>query len=299
MAEQEKEYMDRATEEAQRATAEYEKRYNPPAAAVDAYKRAMTRQLRENYGQQRESERSYSDLYQQARRQATRMGGMSDVSGFSGGMKRGRDARISAAEIRALSGIAGQRESALRALREQRQAISSNALLEAQQAEQYDRAVRAQRAADYQSVLDTIGKVKTYADIPAEKKGLLKTQYGISDQASLERFLNMTPEEFAARAPGGQTGVSAVAQLYFPILAARFGTEVATGFIDLIQGQKMGTTFDELGLFQDLTGESISNQLANVFPAGEVDEEFLEEDRRRREEEQTLNPTTTSAIYGD
>ena len=62
MAEQEKEYKDRATEESERATAEYEKRYNPSAAAVDAYKRAMTTQLRENYGQQRETERSYSDF---------------------------------------------------------------------------------------------------------------------------------------------------------------------------------------------------------------------------------------------
>jgi hypothetical protein len=282
MAEQEKEYMDRATEEAQRATAEYEKRYNPPAAAVDAYKRAMTRQLRENYGQQRESERSYSDLYQQARRQATRMGGMSDVSGFSGGMRRGRDARISAAEIRALSGIAGQRESALRALGEQRQAISSNALLEAQQAEQYDRAVRAQRAADYQSVLETIGKVKTYADIPADKKGLLKTQYGISDQASLERFLNMSPEEFAARAPGGQSGISPIAQLLPPVLLARLATEGYAGLADLLQGQRMGTTFEDLGLFQDMSPGAVRESFENVYG---VNTNASMEERRRGAEE--------------
>ena len=265
MAEQEKEYKDRATEEAQRATQEYEKRYNPSAAAVDAYKRAMTTQLRDSYGQQRETERSYSDLYQQARRQATRQGAMSDISGFGGGRARGREARMSAAEIQALSGIAGQRESALRQLAEQRQAIASNALIEAQQADQYQRAVRAQNIEDMNQVTQLVGNVTDYSKLTPERQRVLK-EYGITNQEELNRFLGMAGSAVPAQE---QTGISSLGQSV--ISPALMLPKTLMGLYDILSAQKLGTTARESGLFRDADVGDTFADIGKIFGASEDD----------------------------
>jgi hypothetical protein len=247
--EKEKDYKDRAAEESARATAEYEKRYNPSAAAVDAYKRAMTTQLRENYGQQRETERSYSDLYQQARRQATRQGAMSNISGFGGGRARGQEARISAAEIQALSGIAGQRESALRQLAEQRQAISSNALIEAQQADQYDRAMRAANLSETNQILELIGNVEDFSKFNNRQKAQLK-QYNITSQEDLNKFLGINPSAVEAQ---NQPRISTAMEAYLDFTRLLPGGELLdprtyTNIYDLFTGKKRGTTAEAAGL---------------------------------------------------
>jgi len=263
MAEKEKEYKDRATEEAQRATQEYEKRYNPSAAALDAYKRAMTTQLRENYGQQRETERSYSDLYQQARRQATRQGAMSDISGFGGGRARGREARMSAAEIQALSGIAGQRESALRQLAEQRQAISSNALIESQQADQYSRAMRAANLQETNQILELIGNVEDFSKFNNRQKAQLK-QYNITSQKDLNKFLGLTQSAIDAQnQPRIGTGVEAYLDLLKYVPGGQLvDPRTYTNLYDLFAGQKRGTTAEAAGLTaEDSVGDYLGAYL--------------------------------------
>lgn len=246
MAEQEK---DRVQTEADRATAEYEKRYDPSAAAVDAYRRAMSTQLRQSYDQQRATGRTYSDLYQQARRQATRAGAMSDVSGFSGGMAQGQDARASAAEIQALSSIAAQREGAMRDIAAQRQAIESNALIEAQQAEQYDRANRAAKLAETNQILELIGNTTEFEKFNSAKKAQLR-QLGITSQEDLSKFLALgekyVPED---------TGISKLGQFGLNIISGLPG-----GFLydprtyqaleDLSKGQRYGTAQRESGMFK-------------------------------------------------
>ena len=171
MAEKEK---DRAQIEAEKATQEFERRYNPSVASIDAYKRAMSNQLRQSFEQQRQTGQSYSDLYQQARRQAARQGAMSNVSGFGGGRQRGMEAQMSAAEIQALSGIAAQREGAMRDIIAQRQAIESNALLEAQQADAFQRAQAQQELARVEKVFEIIGSKKDFNKLSSRQKAQLR-----------------------------------------------------------------------------------------------------------------------------
>jgi hypothetical protein len=259
MAEQEK---DRVQTEADRATAEYEKRYDPSAAAVDAYRRAMSTQLRQSYDQERQAQRSYSDLYQQARRQATRAGAMSDVSGFGGGRARGSSAAMSAAEIGALSRIASQGESALRGIRDQRQAIGSNALIEAQQAEQYDRANRAAKLAETNQVLELIGNTTEFEKFNSAKKAQLR-QLGITSQEDLYKFLSL-PQDYTPE----QTGLSSLTQ------AALTGPlSLPKGLMalyDILTAQSIGTTARESGLFKDF---DIGDTLADIGRIAGANEE--------------------------
>ena len=240
---------DRVQTEADRATAEYEKRYDPSAAAVDAYRRAMSTQLRQSYNQERQAQQSYSDLYQQARRQATRAGAMSDMSGFGGGRAKGASAAMSAAEIGALSRIASQGESALRGIRDQRQAIGSNALIEAQQAEQYDRANRAAKLAETNQILELIGNTTEFEKFNSAKKAQLR-QLGITSQEDLSKFLSLG-ENYVKE----DTGISKLGQFGLDIISALPG-----GFVydprtyqaleDLSKGQRYGTAQRESGMFK-------------------------------------------------
>jgi len=169
----------------------YTQEFNPAKAGSDAFRRAVASQLRDSYEQQRQTGQSYSDLYQQARRQVTRGGAMSDVSGFSGGMKRGQSARASAAEIQALSGIAAQREGAIRDIAQQRQAIPSNALLEAQQADLYTRALQAEEQKRLDSAFEIVGNVKEYDRLTTTQKSKLRA-LGISSKEDFTNLLQFT-----------------------------------------------------------------------------------------------------------
>jgi len=172
---------DRIEQEAQDIYSKYYTQQNDPAkAGSDAFRRAVASQLRQSYEQQRQTGQTYSNLYQQARRQATRMGAMSDVSGFSGGMARGQAARASAAEIQAMSNIAAQREGAIRDILAQRQAIPSNALIEAQQADQYTRAIETANRERAAQIFEIVGSVKSYNGLSAKQKAQLRA-YGITD----------------------------------------------------------------------------------------------------------------------
>ena len=166
---------DRIEQETQDIYNQYYTQQNDPAkAGSDAFRRAVASQLRQSYETQRQTGQSYSDLYQQARRQATRAGAMSDASGFSGGMARGQEARASAAEIQALSGIAAQREGAMRDILGQRQAIESNALLEAQQADAFQRAQSQQELARVEKVFEIIGSKKDFNKLSSRQKAQLR-----------------------------------------------------------------------------------------------------------------------------
>jgi len=166
---------DRIKRETENIYSQYYTQQNDPAkAGSDAFRRAVASQLRQSYETQRQTGQSYSDLYQQARRQATRAGAMSDTSGFSGGMARGQSARMSAAEIQALSGIGAQRERAMRDIELQRQAIPSNALIEAQQADQYARAQQKLDLERYEQAVEVAGKVKAWDKLSASQKARLR-----------------------------------------------------------------------------------------------------------------------------
>ena len=191
---------DRIEKEAQDIYQKYYTQQNDPAkAGSDAFRRAVATQLRQSYEQQRRTGESYSDLYQQARRQATRRGAMSDVSGFSGGQARGAAARMSAAEIQALSGIAAQREGAIRDIRAQRQAIPSNALIEAQQADDFTRARQALESERIEAIQKIVGNAQTYEGLSDKRKAQLRA-YGIYGPNDLFRAI-MVGQDPGADAP--------------------------------------------------------------------------------------------------
>lgn len=229
---------DRIEQEAQDIYNKYYTQQNDPAkAGSDAFRRAVASQLRQSYEQQRQTGQTYSNLYQQARRQATRMGAMSDVSGFSGGMAQGQGARASAAEIQALSSIAAQREGAMRDILAQRQAIPSNALIEAQQADQYARAIEAANAERAKAIFEIIGPVKKYADLGAEQRAQLRA-YGITDDKTLQQIRDMNAKTPTTLQSTGEIALSPL--LFIPRAGFQLG--------DRILGQKIGTTEERLGL---------------------------------------------------
>ncbi|NDG52032.1 MAG: hypothetical protein EBY39_03250 [Flavobacteriia bacterium] len=213
----------------------YTQQFDPAKAGSDAFRRAVATQLRQSYEQQRNTEQSYSDLYQQARRQATRQGAMSSMAGFSGGRAKGQAARASAAEIQALSSIAGQREAAVREILSQRQAIPSNALIEAQQADQYTRAIEAANVERAKSIREIMGSVKEYSKLSGSQKMLLK-EYGITE----DNFEKVTMA--SKDAPGQQTLLEIILSPFlFPFRAGMQG-------YDILAGDKIGTAEDRLGL---------------------------------------------------
>jgi len=205
---------DRIEQEAQDIYNKYYTQQNDPAkAGSDAFRRAVASQLRQSYETQRQTGQSYSDLYQQARRQATRMGAMSDVSGFSGGMAQGQAARASAAEIQALSGIAAQREGAMRDIAAQRQAIPSNALIESQQAEQYARAIQAANKQRADEIFEIIGSVKAYDKLGNKQKAQLRA-YGITDEKSFQEATMITPAQTGIIDPRAPQDIIAALEKY-------------------------------------------------------------------------------------
>lgn len=116
----------------------YQNKNNPAEVGASAFRRAVETQLSENMRQKGAAQQTYSDLYQQAKGQALRGRALSNTSGFTGGMAEGQQARLSAAEISALTGIASSRERTMSELDLQKQAIPSNAMIEQQQAQSYE-----------------------------------------------------------------------------------------------------------------------------------------------------------------
>jgi len=167
----------------------YKQTYDPAKAGADAFRRAVSRQLGESYRQQEATGRTYGDLYQQARSQATRQGAMSSTVGFGGGRAEGLSSRISAAEMAQLTGISAQREGAMRDIAAQRQAIPSNALIESQQAKDYARAESAAEQQRVEQAIQIIGSVNSYDKLSAASKARL-TALGY-DKKAIENFIKL------------------------------------------------------------------------------------------------------------
>lgn len=101
--------------------------------AGEAYANALARQMAAIQNQRTSIGQTYSDIYEQAKMAQARRRGLSDVTGFTGGMEEQMGARMSAAEMAALGQIGMGREQAIRDLEAQQLAAPSNAFLEAQQ----------------------------------------------------------------------------------------------------------------------------------------------------------------------
>jgi hypothetical protein len=106
----------------------------------NAFKAAYDRLKAEAEATKQGIAQDYGSAYQQLRQQGYGMGlGASAQSGLSGGQKEGMQQKISAQQMNSLGGLMQGQEKALREAKVGEQSIYSNALLEGQQAEQYDR----------------------------------------------------------------------------------------------------------------------------------------------------------------
>lgn len=104
---------------------------------MDTQNSAQQRYLTEILGdintRRTQTNRAYADLYNQAQMATRRRGGLSDVTGFTGGMQEQYQTKVSAAQEANLLNLGTQREMALRELDTEAGAAESNAMLMAQQ----------------------------------------------------------------------------------------------------------------------------------------------------------------------
>lgn len=104
-----------------------------------AYADSLARRLAAIDEQQFAAGQSYQDMYEQAQMSQARRRGLSDVTGFAGGMAEQFGARMSAAEMSALGQIGMGREAAIRGLEMQRMNAPMDAFAEAQAIQEADR----------------------------------------------------------------------------------------------------------------------------------------------------------------
>jgi uncharacterized protein YbjQ (UPF0145 family) len=149
------------------------------SAGENAFKAAYDRLKAESQQRMSGIQSQYGNLYSNLRNQQYAQGlGMAAQSGFSGGQAQGLRGRLGAEQIKALGGLAGQRQQAVLGENVNRSSIYSNALLEGQQAQQYEQDQQ-QAALVRQQTIDAIVNNK---DLTAEEKQRQLEEYGVDPQ---------------------------------------------------------------------------------------------------------------------
>lgn len=167
----------------------YETTNNPAEVGSSAFRRAVETQLSENIRQRGAAQQTYSDLYQQARSQALRGRALSNTSGFTGGMAEGAQAKLSAAEIGALTNIASAREGTMRELDLQKMTIPSNAMIEQQQAQAYEM----DRLNQIGQILAQYEDLKDISDIDKQKLQLLGYKFELNNESKKSGLKGLVP----------------------------------------------------------------------------------------------------------
>jgi len=153
--------------------------------SIKAGQTAFERMLADNKLRQQASSQGYGDLYQQAKESSTRRKGLSDTTGFSGGQAEQFSDKLSAAEIGALGGIGRGRLNAADAIEAEKGSFYSDALLEAQQTQEYQD-YREDRGFDIASKITQIQNDPTLTD--AQKESLIASFEGADADATAGNF---------------------------------------------------------------------------------------------------------------
>lgn len=124
-------------EQFKRAQQDYERSRNPFEYGQQVARRRYSEIMAGLDAQRMSTQRTYGDMYREARQRAVR-GQASGGPSLSGGMGQQRRDYISAMEMQELGKIGGAQQQAMADLFTQRQAAFSNAQLEGQQAAQMD-----------------------------------------------------------------------------------------------------------------------------------------------------------------
>jgi hypothetical protein len=149
------------------------------SAGENSFKAAYDRLKAESQQRMSGIQSQYGNLYSNLRNQQYAQGlGMAAQSGFSGGQAQGLRGRLGAEQIKALGGLAGQRQQAVLGENVNRSSIYSNALLEGQQAQQYEDEQN-QSALIRQQTIDAIVNNK---DLSTEEKERQLAAFGVDPQ---------------------------------------------------------------------------------------------------------------------
>ena len=147
--------------------------FGTSGSGANAFKAAYDRLKSEADLAKKNISQDYSTAYQQLRKQSYGQGlGAAAQTGLSGGQAAGMRQELGAQQMGALSNLYQGQEKALREQKAGEASIYSNAMLEGQQAQQYER--EGQQAA-YQNEQQAIATLKDKSTTEEEKARLLAT----------------------------------------------------------------------------------------------------------------------------
>jgi hypothetical protein len=185
--------------------AEQQSPFGTSGAGANAFKAAYDRLKAEADVQKKNINQDYAGAYQQLRQQGYGMGlGAAAQSGLSGGQAAGMQQKVSAQQMSALGDLAQGQEKALRDQKLSETSIYSNALIEGQQAQQYD----TQRLAQISQILtNQDGTQKDVRDLTAiERQQLAALGYNVPDANTYKRPLGVKALDMYMT--GVQTGIT-------------------------------------------------------------------------------------------
>ena len=167
--------------------------FTPGGTGENAFKAAYDRLKQEAELQKQNIGKDYSGAYQRLRQQGYGMGlGASAQKGLSGGQAAGVRGAVSAQQMEQLGNLMQGQEKAFREQKLGEQSIYSNALLEGQQAQQYERELQ---EADY-------GRVERTQTIVNDTK--------LTDTEKQQRLqaLGYNPEQITSMLQQGKPGIN-------------------------------------------------------------------------------------------
>jgi hypothetical protein len=201
--------------------AEQKSPFGTSGAGANAFKAAYDRLKSEADLAKQNIGQDYASAYQQLRGQNYTQGlGAAAQQGLSGGQAAGVRGAVSAQQMSALGNLMQGQERALREAKVGEQSIYSNALMEGQQAQQYE---RENKQAAYQDEQQAIATLKDTSTTDEEKTRLLTT-------------LGYTPEQIQAFINANKPGYD------WTVAALRTLSPVTNFFnlYDLVTGKMFG-----------------------------------------------------------
>lgn len=240
-------------------------------AGANAFKAAYDRLKAEADLQRKNIGQDYASAYQQLRKQGYGMGlGAAAQQGLSGGQAAGMKQQIGAQQMSALGNLYQGQERALREQKAGEASIYSNALLEGQQAQQYE---RENQQANFQREQQSIDVLKNTSTTDEEKTRLL-TALGYSPE-EVKVMVN------ASNQPGFLQQLGQFAQRTLTPFGAPSGTSVGQNFLT-------GATRGVVG--------TLGGPLASVYTTGLNLYDFVRNILAQNQNQQRTQPATPPSI---
>lgn len=255
-------------------------------AGETAEQRYLAQILDDIETRRRQTSTGYADLYRQAQMQSARRGGLSDVTGFTGGMQQQYRTKVSAAEQANLLGIGSARNEALAQIDSERLAAESNAKLLAQQefeflATQQNQYVnlsnnfyeRALEATDETEKASLMAQSNQYSALADQITNDMNALFGLPAMQSVQDGGPQTPSVQTIEVPNinfetevlGTIGVTDQAKTGMATLAENL-SNAATSGTDNYFGYNSEDLFYQSEIFNKLPGKITTNPRSQNIP---------------------------------